>query len=297
MTVSDMNETMTEMNYPQVRASLLQWFEAKQRKLPWREHYRPYEIWISEIMLQQTQVKTMLPYYARWLERFPRVPAIARAREEELLKYWEGLGYYTRVRNIYRVAHLLVEKFDAEFPKDHALLLKLPGIGRYTAGAIMSIAFNADYPVVDGNVARILARLLDLKAPVGDREIQKLLWQTAAGLLPRGEARNFNQALMDLGALVCTPRHPSCCECPIQSVCQGLQGGVVSQTAGDGKKRELPFRCRLPWGSFFTPTEYSFKSARPRDSCPIYGSFPEVSCTLGKLLKPPWCVNFRRNWE
>ncbi len=268
-----MNETMTEMNYPQVRASLLQWFEAKQRKLPWREHYRPYEIWISEIMLQQTQVKTMLPYYARWLERFPRVPAIARAREEELLKYWEGLGYYTRVRNIYRVAHLLVDKFDAEFPKDHALLLKLPGIGRYTAGAIMSIAFNADYPVVDGNVARILARLLDLKAPVSDRETRKLLWQTAAGLLPRGEARNFNQALMDLGALVCTPRHPSCCECPIPSVCKGLQGGVVSQRPVMGETR-TPVPLQVAVGVLFHADRVFIQKRPPEGLMPHLWEFP-----------------------
>ncbi len=210
-----------------IREGLLAWFEANARKLPWRLRYTPYEIWISEIMLQQTQVKTMLPYFHRWMKRFPDIRGIARAPEEDLLKYWEGMGYYSRARNIHRTAHALVTDFGAEFPRDLNLLLSLPGIGRYTAGAIMSIAFNADCAAVDGNVVRVFARLFDIAAPIQERESQRIFWNIAERLLPMGKARSFNQALMDLGALVCTPKNPLCPKCPLDTLCQGLRAGVV----------------------------------------------------------------------
>jgi A/G-specific adenine glycosylase len=219
---------MPETRYPQIRARLLNWFELNQRKLPWRVHYKPYEVWISEIMLQQTQVKTMLPYYHRWMGRFAHVQAVALAPEEELLKHWEGLGYYSRARNIHRAAKVLLKDYDSELPRNRDRLRGLPGIGRYTAGAIMSIAFNADCPVVDGNIARIFSRLFDVAAPIRDKQTEGALWNIAAGILARGKARSFNQALMDLGALICTPRNPSCSRCPIKVHCQALQTGVVN---------------------------------------------------------------------
>jgi A/G-specific adenine glycosylase len=219
---------MPENGYEPIQVKLLNWFESNQRKLPWRLLYRPYEVWISEIMLQQTQVKTMLPYYSRWMERFPDLKSVAHAPEEDLLKHWEGMGYYSRARNIHKAAQVLVKDYGAEFPRDYDLMVGLPGIGRYTAGAILSIAFNLDFPAVDGNVARIFSRLFDVAAPLGDRESQRVLWSIAGGVLPKGKARSFNQALMDLGALVCTPRNPSCSRCPVSAHCQALQMGVVS---------------------------------------------------------------------
>jgi A/G-specific adenine glycosylase len=219
---------MPEARYKQIRARLLNWFELNQRELPWRVLYKPYEVWISEIMLQQTQVKTMLPYYHRWMGRFADVQAVALAPEEDLLKHWEGLGYYSRARNIHRAAKVLLKEHGTEFPRDCDILLGLPGIGRYTAGAIMSIAFNADFPVVDGNIARIFSRLLDVATPIRDKQTEEALWNIAEGMLPSGKARNFNQALMDLGALICTPRNPSCSRCPIKVHCQALQTGVVN---------------------------------------------------------------------
>lgn len=230
---------MTERKAPQVQVNLLRWFEQNQRKLPWRQHYRPYEIWISEIMLQQTQVRTMLPYYTRWMQRFPHVQEVALAPEEELLKCWECLGYYARARNIHKTAQILVEDFDSRLPRNHDQLLKLPGIGCYTAGAIMSIAFNADCPAVDGNVARVLARIFDLKEPLGDRKTRNALWDIAERLLPKGKARRFNQALMDFGALVCTPKNPSCQTCPLRDLCRGLHADVVSERPVVGKTREI----------------------------------------------------------
>ncbi len=215
---------MPETRYRVIRRGLLDWFNANARKLPWRVRYTPYEIWISEIMLQQTQVKTMLPYYHRWMERFPEVRTVALAPEEDLLKHWEGMGYYARARNIHKAANVLLREYGAEFPRNRDLLLGLPGIGRYTAGAIMSIAFNEDFAAVDGNVMRIFSRLFDLAAPVREPQSRKNFWDIAERLLPKGKARSFNQALMDLGALVCTPRNPSCSECPVRSELPGIEG-------------------------------------------------------------------------
>jgi A/G-specific adenine glycosylase len=218
---------MPETRFQGIGRNLLDWFAANARKLPWRLRYTPYEIWISEIMLQQTQVKTMLPYYHRWMKRFPCVQGVALAPEEVLLKHWEGLGYYARARNIRKTAQVLIRDFGAELPRDHDLLLSLPGIGRYTAGAIMSIAFNADCAAVDGNAVRVFSRLFDLVSPLREQQSQKTFWDIAERLLPRGRARSFNQALMDLGALVCTPKNPLCSDCPVRSWCRGLQAGVV----------------------------------------------------------------------
>jgi A/G-specific adenine glycosylase len=220
---------MSETKYQQIRARLLNWFELNQRKLPWRVHYKPYEVWISEIMLQQTQVKTMVPYYHRWMGRFAHIRAVAQAPEEDLLKHWEGLGYYSRARNIHRAAKVLLMDYGAEFPRDCQLLRRLPGIGRYTAGAIMSIAFNADCPVVDGNIARVFSRIFDVASPIRDKQTEEALWNIAEGVLAKGKARSFNQALMDLGALICTPKNPSCSRCPMKVHCQALQTGVVNQ--------------------------------------------------------------------
>jgi len=231
--------SMPETRYHDIRRNLLAWFQAHARKLPWRVHYRPYEIWISEIMLQQTQVKTMLPYYHRWMERFSEVRKVALAPEEALLKVWEGMGYYARARNIHKAAQILSRDHGAELPKNHDLLLGLPGIGRYTAGAIMSIAFNEDCTAVDGNGMRIFSRLFDFADPIREPQSRRNLWDIAERLLPRGSARSFNQAHMDLGALVCTPRNPSCTECPVRESCQGLKVGVVDLRPAVIKTREI----------------------------------------------------------
>jgi A/G-specific adenine glycosylase len=208
---------------------LLGWFAGNQRALPWRTSYSPYAIWISEVMLQQTRVETVIPYYLRWLKRFPNVEAIADAPEDEVLKHWEGMGYYARAQNIQKTATILVSECAGEFPLDHQAILTLPGIGPYTAGAIMSLAFNQDVPAVDGNVERVLARLFDIRTPVKERETRSRIWALAKGLIPEGEARNFNQSLMELGAVVCTPRNPLCGACPVESHCQSLRLGMVQE--------------------------------------------------------------------
>lgn len=272
---------MSGNDYQQLSLILLSWFQRMRRELPWREHYRPYEIWIAEIMLQQTQVKTMLPYYARWMTRFSGVPALARAMEEELLKYWEGLGYYARVRNIHKTAKILVQEFDSVFPVNFEILRGLPGIGPYTAGAIMSIAFNADYPVVDGNVARILTRLFDLQTPLRNRETQKVLWNLADLLLPKGQARKFNQALMDLGALICTPKHPACAHCPLQEHCLGLRDGVVNQRPVMSRAR-APVALQVAVGVLLDRGRVFIQKRPPEGLMPHLWEFPGGKLNLGE---------------
>ena len=211
-------------------AALLAWFAAARRTLPWRETYDPYAVWIAEIMLQQTQVDTALPYYRRWMERFPSVAAVADAPLESVLKAWEGLGYYSRARNLHRAAHALVESHGGRIPGGLDALRALPGIGAYSAGAIASIAFNQPVPLVDGNVSRILSRLLALDCDVRQPQGRALVWSAAERLVSGalhsgGQPRDCNEALMELGALVCRPRAPQCLLCPWQADCRARQLG------------------------------------------------------------------------
>lgn len=214
---------------------LLSWFDQHKRPLPWRRTYDPYQVWISEIMLQQTQVATVLPYFERWMQAFPTVEALAVAEEEAVLKLWEGLGYYSRAKNLQKTARMIMEKHHGVFPSKHEDILKLPGVGPYTAGAISSIAFQEDYPVVDGNVIRVLSRLDDFRENVKDHK--DYFWKRAGELLMPGKARDFNQALMELGALVCTPKKPACSKCPLNESCKAFQAETVDF---------LPFKGPIP---------------------------------------------------
>lgn len=205
--------------------ALITWFEKEQRALPWRENYDPYQVWISEIMLQQTQVTTVLPYFERFIKTLPTVQDLAAVDEELLLKLWEGLGYYSRARNLKKAAQLIVEKHQGVFPQTHESILGLPGIGRYTAGAICSIAFEQDEALVDGNVIRVLSRLDDYRED--SKKNVEHFWSRARELLPKGKARDFNQGLMELGALICTPKKPKCETCPLNKDCKALAAGTV----------------------------------------------------------------------
>ncbi len=212
---------------------LLAWFAAHARDLPWRRTRDPYAVWVSEIMLQQTQVKTVIPYWERWLRELPDVAALARADEARLHKLWEGLGYYTRVRNLQRAARQIVAEQGGKFPERFEEVLALPGIGRYTAGAICSLAFNQPTPIVDGNVVRVLTRLFGISADVGAKTTQARLWEIAEALVRRAAKRpvtecacsHLNQSLMELGAVLCTPRSPACSRCPAKALCVADQTG------------------------------------------------------------------------
>ncbi|MCC6904826.1 MAG: A/G-specific adenine glycosylase, partial [Anaerolineae bacterium] len=208
---------------------LIDWFSAHQVDLPWRRERTPYRVWLSEIMLQQTQVTTVIPYYLRFLERFPTVEALAAAPLDNVLKLWEGLGYYSRARNLHRAAQMVTEEPGGVFPDTVEGLLALPGVGRYTAGAIASIAFGVDASLLDGNVIRIFTRLFDIPDDVTDPAAKARLWRLADDMVPRGRAALWNEGLMELGRLVCTPKSPACAECPLRDLCTSYAAGTVSE--------------------------------------------------------------------
>ena len=216
------------IRHPQsLRRPLVAWFRKAARDLPWRRTRDPYAILVSEIMLQQTQVATVIPYYERWLSRFPSYAALAAADESDVLSVWQGLGYYSRARNLHRAAKQVVADHGGAMPRDAALIRALPGVGRYTAGAVASFAFDLPEPIVDANVARVLARLVALDPPVDSTAGQRALWAAAAALVPEKDARTFNAALMELGALLCTPRTPRCGECPVRGHCAAFTHGTA----------------------------------------------------------------------
>jgi len=210
-----------------LRRELLAWYRRARRDLPWRRTRDPYAIWISEAMLQQTRVETVLGYYARFLERFPDVAALAAADEAAVLAAWSGLGYYRRARALQAGARALIERHGGHFPRERAAALELPGVGPYTAGAVLSIAFDRPEALVDGNVARVLARLCALDGAPASRAFQERAWSLARALLPARGAGTWNQALMELGALVCTPRTPDCARCPWRARCAAHAQGRV----------------------------------------------------------------------
>jgi A/G-specific adenine glycosylase len=207
--------------------SLLAWYRKSARDLPWRRTRDPYRIWISETMLQQTRVAAVVPYYERFLEALPTVRHLARAAEARVLSLWSGLGYYQRARNLRRAAAEIVSRHGGRIPDDETALGRLPGIGRYTRSALLSLCFDRPHPVVDGNVARVLSRWFAVAGDVRSTRVANRLWALAGALLPPGSAAEFNQAMMELGARVCTPRAPDCPSCPIVSVCRARRANRV----------------------------------------------------------------------
>lgn len=220
-----------------LRRSLKSWYAKRARDLPWRNIGKAYKVWISEIMLQQTTVATVVPYFERFIDRFPTIHNLAKAEQDEVLRHWEGLGYYSRARNIHKTAKLLVEQSDGVFPQTTNELTALPGIGRYTAGAIMSFAFDLQGAIVEANTLRLYSRLLCLEENPRATHGQKVLWAFAEHLVPRKNIGPFNQSLMDLGATVCTPNEPNCPECPLLPHCRA---------ANDNRQHEIPLAAQKP---------------------------------------------------
>lgn len=210
-----------------IRQKLLGWYDGAARNLPWRQTRDPYAIWVSEVMLQQTRVETVIPYYRRFLESFPTPSALAAAEEDAVLSHWSGLGYYRRARLLHAGVREVVAQYGGAVPEDADARRALPGVGRYTAGAIGSIAFDKEEPIVDGNVTRVLARLFRIDTPVGTSATSNRLWNEAARLVPGARPGAFNQALMELGATVCTPKQPRCEACPIATDCKAYEAGEV----------------------------------------------------------------------
>ncbi|MEM9657392.1 MAG: A/G-specific adenine glycosylase [Planctomycetota bacterium] len=218
------------------RRRLLAWYDRHARDLPWRRSHDPYRVWVSEIMLQQTQVETVRPYFERFTAALPDVERLAAAHEQEVLRLWEGLGYYRRARGLHAAAKRIVTDHRGQLPRDVPTLMKLPGIGRYTAGAIASIAYDVRAPILEANTYRLLSRLIGYRGDPAKAAGQRLLWKTAEDLLPNKGVARFNQALMELGSLVCTPSSPDCDVCPAAACCVARQLGAQDQIPTVGRK-------------------------------------------------------------
>jgi A/G-specific adenine glycosylase len=271
----------------QFSKKMLQWFEANGRKdLPWQRDPTPYRVWISEIMLQQTQVATVIPYYRRFMERFPTVDSLADTPEDEVLHLWSGLGYYARARNLHKAARQVRDEQAGRFPIDFEAVQGLPGIGRSTAGAILSLALGQRHPILDGNVKRVLARCFAVEGWPGRAAVQKQLWQLAEQLLPVESCREYNQSLMDLGAAVCSRSSPDCAACPLSAICQARAEGNPGAYPHPRPQRSLPVRpirmlvIRNPGGEILL---------QKRPATGVWGglwSFPE--CPAGQAPLD-WC--------
>jgi A/G-specific adenine glycosylase len=261
-----------------LRHALVEWFRRGHRDMPWRRTKDPYAIWVSEIMLQQTRVDTVRDYYARWMARLPTVRTLAAAPLDEVLALWSGLGYYARARNLHAAAQLCAQD---GVPRDPARLRALPGVGAYTAGAIASIAFDLPEPILDGNVARVLARVFAIDGPSEARKTREALWDLARALVPSDAASDFNQAMMELGAMVCTPRDPACDRCPIRARCRAR---------AEGRQTDLP---RKKASRRAMPTVEQVALVATRGAGVLLGRRPARGL-WGGLWEPP-CLNSPRD--
>ena len=222
----------------EIQKNLLHWFKRNARDLPWRRTRSPYAIWVSEIMLQQTQVATVIPYHQKFLKSFPTVSHLAKADLSKVLKVWEGLGYYSRARNLHQASQMVVHHFGGKIPDNLKDLLSLPGIGRSTAGAILSFAYNKEAPILDGNIKRVLSRLFAI--PGSKAKTEKILWGISESLIPKGHSNPFNQALMDLGSMLCIPKDPQCPRCPLRYLCKAKASGAPERYPSKVAKKKIP---------------------------------------------------------
>lgn len=231
------------MSKSSISRRLLAWYDHHGRKtLPWKRKRDPYRIWVSEIMLQQTQVATVIPYFRRFVAKFPGVKSLARADLDEVLHLWTGLGYYARARNLHKAAQRIAQEHGGVFPCDFETIADLPGVGRSTAGAIMALTFDAPYPILEGNVKRVLARYHAIGSPIKERETEQELWRLAAHYTPRARVADYTQAIMDLGAMVCTRANPRCDACPLRKNCQAHRAGTPMNYPARGAARKTPVK-------------------------------------------------------
>lgn len=236
---------------------VLAWFDEHGRKhLPWQQDVTPYKVWVSEIMLQQTQVTTVIPYFERFMTSFPSVYALANASQDDVLHHWTGLGYYARARNLHKAAKVLVEEHGGEFPNDIEAVIALPGIGRSTAGAILSLSRNERHPILDGNVKRVLARYYAIAGWPGQKSVENALWEVAERNTPIKRCGNYTQVMMDLGAMVCTRSKPKCDACPLQTDCIAFAQGAQADYPGKKPKKALPVKSTFMMVAQFNQQVY-----------------------------------------
>ena len=270
-----------------LRTNILRWYRKHARDLPWRHQLHPYRSWISEIMLQQTQVATVIDYFNRFLERFPDVTTLANAPQQEVLRYWEGLGYYRRARQLHAAAQIIRDEHDGEFPTNFDAVLALPGVGRYTAGAILSISTNQRLPIVEANTNRLFARLLQHPDDVMGSDSQKRFWAFAERILPRKHISDFNQALMEVGALLCTPQKPHCTACPLKSICPTRDIGNWNEIPKPKKKTKYE---QLHEIAIVLRDESSnailIRQCAPGERWEGLWDFPRFECQIQKPARP-----------
>lgn len=275
------------MNGAAFSQSLLKWFHTHGRKdLPWKQNPTPYRVWISEIMLQQTQVTTVIPYYKRFIRRFPDLPSLARSSVDEVLRLWAGLGYYARARNLHRAAQLALEIHQGKLPTTLEALIQLPGIGRSTAGAILALALGQRHPILDGNVKRVLARQEAIDSWPGHSQIEKQLWQQAEERLPMSQIADYTQAIMDLGAIICTRHHPRCPDCPVKATCQAYAQRNPEAYPRPRPRKRLPLRATHMLILINNQREVLLERRPPVGLWGGLWSFPE--CSLQTKVAP-WC--------
>ncbi|WP_065411618.1 A/G-specific adenine glycosylase [Pseudobacillus wudalianchiensis] len=231
--------SVEKVNVQQFQQDLLQWYKAEKRDLPWRKERDPYKIWVSEIMLQQTRVDTVIPYFERFIDQFPTIEALAAAEEDKVLKAWEGLGYYSRVRNLQAAAREVHERYGGKVPNTLKEISSLKGVGPYTSGAILSIAYGVPEPAVDGNVMRVLSRILSIWEDIAKPSSRKVFEEAVRQLISTEDPSSFNQALMELGALICTPSSPSCLLCPVREHCSAFHEGTINELPVKTKKKTM----------------------------------------------------------
>ena len=271
-----------------ISEKLLHWYDQNARSLPWRFEPTPYKTWVSEIMLQQTRVETVIPYFERFIARFPEIGILAASEESDVLRLWEGLGYYSRARNLHKAARVMLEEYAGQIPADIAALRSLPGVGAYTAGAIASIAFGAAEPALDANIRRVGARLLDLHEPPGS-EADRIMWEFCQRILPAQRSGDFNQALMDLASMVCTPEAPTCHLCPLWSDCLAFQRDTAAQLPVRKPKAKIPHKLVL--AAVITRGDEVLLAQRPADGMlgKLWeypgGSVPEETPSLPNALR------------
>ncbi len=248
MSVSLPSDDLSDSDVQNVRRNLIRWYSQHRRDLPWRgEGQTPYHVLVSEFMLQQTQVATVIPYFQQWIEQLPTLKDAAAAEESTVLRLWQGLGYYSRAKRLHATLKQIVHEHKAVVPRDVETLLTLPGIGRYTAGAIASIAYDEPAPIVDGNVVRVLVRLLGIRENVSAPATVRRLWAAAERLVDPQQPSEFNSGLMELGAMICTPRSPKCLLCPINTTCRARLGGFEEAVPVIKKSKPVPVERRVIW--------------------------------------------------
>lgn len=275
--------------------ALLDWFDANRRDLPWRKGYDPYHVWMSEIMAQQTQMDRVVPYFRRWLERFPDIRSLAAADEETVLKLWEGLGYYSRARNVLRAARLVVDDHGGRFPETPDEIRSLPGVGEYTAGAIASIAFNLPVPCIDANVMRVFARVDDLSLAAGSGELKQQAERLVRKTMPEDRPRDFNQALMELGALVCRKK-PLCDLCPVQPYCGAHEANVIWERPLPKPKKDT-VRIEMATGVLLHEGRVLIQKRRPDDVWPGLWEFPGGVMEEGETAEEALVREYREETE